>query len=321
MGDRIAARRDPFRPLVWGASLVLFLAAAALGSGRLPESMAWAAVPFLTLAAVLAVAAVVELLGVFRWLAAALVPERSRWPSTFVGVLAFTALVSGLVNLDVAVVVAMPVAIGSARRLGGDAARVAVAVAITANAASILLPTSNLTTLLVLSGSRMGVGAYLRNSWAAWVAVVGSTIGLLTLVLARPGPAAAPGKGDVGAMLRAVPDLVPMFLAASAVRAIIGNVVLGGSFPGLTVRASLLAAMVNNLPAAAATRVAAGSPPWAAILGMAIGPNLVLTGSVATVICRRIAREAGTNLPALTFSLVGLVLVPVQLLLALACST
>jgi len=33
--------------------------------------------------------------------------------------------------------------------------------------------------------------------------------------------------------------------------------------------------------------------------------------------CRRIVREVGTNLPAFTFSLVGLVLVPVELLLAL----
>lgn len=46
---------------------------------------------------------------------------------------------------------------------------------------------------------------------------------------------------------------------------------------------------------------------------MAIGPNLILTGSVATVICRRFAREAGADLPALAFSVAGLALVPLQL--------
>jgi Na+/H+ antiporter NhaD/arsenite permease-like protein len=44
-----------------------------------------------------------------------------------------------------------------------------------------------------------------------------------------------------------------------------------------------------------------------------IGPNLFLTGSVATVICRRIAREGGADLDPLRFTLVGLALVPLQL--------
>jgi Na+/H+ antiporter NhaD/arsenite permease-like protein len=36
----------------------------------------------------------------------------------------------------------------------------------------------------------------------------------------------------------------------------------------------------------------------AAILATAIGPGLLLTGSVATLICRRIARDAGAALSA-----------------------
>ena len=52
---------------------------------------------------------------------------------------------------------------------------------------------------------------------------------------------------------------------------------------------------------------------WGAVAGRAIGPNLLLTGSLATVIVRRMAREDGIDLPVRTFTLVGLALVPVQL--------
>lgn len=53
-------------------------------------------------------------------------------------------------------------------------------------------------------------------------------------------------------------------------------------------------------------------------MAMAIGPNLLVTGSVATVICRRLARDAGGDLNPLHFSLVGCAMVPAQLLMALA---
>jgi hypothetical protein len=53
-------------------------------------------------------------------------------------VLALISLLSGLINLDVAVVVALPTALEAARRHGLPAGRVAVAVAITANAASLV---------------------------------------------------------------------------------------------------------------------------------------------------------------------------------------
>ena len=43
--------------------------------------------------------------------------------------------------------------------------------AITANAASFLLPTSNLTNLLVLSRSPLPMWTYLGESWVAWLAV------------------------------------------------------------------------------------------------------------------------------------------------------
>ena len=50
-----------------------------------------------------------------------------------------------------------------------------------------------------------------------------------------------------------------------------------------------------------------------AVLATAIGPGLVITGSVATLIRRRIARDAGAKLRALQFSLIGSALLPAQL--------
>jgi len=53
--------------------------------------------------------------------------------------------------------------------------------------------------------------------------------------------------------------------------------------------------------------------PWAAILATTIGPDLVITGSVATLIARRIARDSGAHFSARRFSAIGIVLVPLQL--------
>jgi Na+/H+ antiporter NhaD/arsenite permease-like protein len=55
---------------------------------------------------------------------------------------------------------------------------------------------------------------------------------------------------------------------------------------------------------------------WGATAGLAIGPNLLLTGLVASVIVRRMAREGGVDLNLRTFTLVGFGLVPAQLVAA-----
>ena len=67
------------------------------------------------------------------------------------------------------------------------------------------------------------------------------------------------------------------------------------------------------MPAAAAI-VPAGTPGlWAAILATTVGPGLLVTGSVATLITRRIARDGNARLSAWQFTAIGLMLVPAQL--------
>jgi Na+/H+ antiporter NhaD/arsenite permease-like protein len=287
--------------------------AACLRTQALPPAALGTLGPFATLAAIIAASVLAGRLGLFRAVAGVMVPARAPRAQAAASVLAFTAIVSGLANLDVAVVVAMPVALEAAGRHRISAGRLAVAVAMTANAASFLLPTSNITTLLLLGRARLLPLAYLRGSWLAWLLVVAVTVGALTawLTPAATGPARA---ASARPSARAALDLIPLYAAASAIRAILAaGVTLRGGLAAQLLAGSALSAVVNNLPAAVALRPAGTPGLWAAILATAIGPGLLITGSVATLICRRIARDAGSVLRAWQFTAIGATLVPAQL--------
>jgi arsenical pump membrane protein len=323
--DRISAHRDPVRVAIWVAALVLVAAAALVRGGLLIRAVTITGVPFLTLAAVIAAGLALDRAGVFSVLARVIVPASAPDWLAAAGTLGFTALLSGLLNLDVAVVVALPVALTVAQQRGLHAGRLAVAAAVTANATSFLFPTSNLTTLLVLDRAPVAAWTFVAQSWLAWLLVTIVTVGLLSLMARRSGSSlATPGRVTarmvtLGAAAMALLDLVPMFIGASAINALLdGGVALHGGLLRDLAMTSGLAAGANNLPTAAALVVGADISRWAAVLGLAIGPNLLLTGSVATLISRRIARDHGAEFKALTFSRVGAALLPLQLLLALA---
>ena len=237
-------------------------------------------------------------------------------------VLTFTAVISGVVNLDVAAVVAPLVAIRVAARTGLDPARLVVATALTANATSFLLPTSNLTNLLVLDRSPIPALEYLRQGWAAWLLVTVFTVGCLALLIRRSTNHSRGAARQAAAHRPIIPtilDLLPMFVIASAIRALLGGgLTLRGGFGAQFLVGSLLAAGVNNLPAAAAVRTATAGVPWAAIWAMAIGPNLLVTGSIASIICRRIALDLGVRFESGTYSVLGAAMLPFQFLAACA---
>lgn len=125
-----------------------------------------------------------------------------------------------------------------------------------------------------------------------------------------PAPKSRSRRIRAGAAL----DLIPLFAAASAIRAVLraGIMLRGGLAIQLTL-STAMACLLNNLPAAAALHPTSTASTWAAILATAIGPGLLLTGSIATLICRRIARDAGTALSTWRFTATGSVLVPFQL--------
>jgi arsenical pump membrane protein len=313
---RITSLRDPLRLIIWAAGILLAVITAAVRPDASASAATATARPFATLAAIILASALAGRLGAFRILARTLIPARGPKIISAAAALVLTALLSGLVNLDVAVVVATPVALLTARRRGLPAGRLAVAVAIMANAASFLLPTANITNLLLLGRVPLAIPAYLRDSWLPWILVTAVTLGPLALWAARAHPGQARAIPAVPAVpgARAALDLAPMFLIASAIRTLLGTgLALHGSFTSQLARGAMLACAANNLPAAAAILPAGAMGLWAAILATTIGPNLLITGSVATLITRRIARDAGARLTGWQFSAIGGALVPAQL--------
>ncbi|MBO0836911.1 MAG: hypothetical protein J2P28_15585 [Actinobacteria bacterium] len=305
---------------------MLTIVAVCLRPHALPTAARATSGPFAILALIIAGSGLAGRLGLFRALARWLVRDDASRAVAAASMLVLTALLAGLVNLDVAVVVATPVCLVAAGRHGLPAGRTAVAVAITANAASFLLPTANITTLLLLGSTRLPALAYVRFSWLAWLLVVAVTIGALASWLASGGPASARpvpggpasfGRAGNGPPGRAALDLLPMFVSAAAIRAILATgITLRGDLAAQLVLGSALACGVNNLPAAALLHPAGLAGLWAAILATAIGPGVLVFGSVATMICRRIARDASATLSFWRYTSIGLILVPAQLAVA-----
>ena len=178
---RITSQRDPLRITIWAAGIVLEIIAAALRPDASAAAATATARPFATLAAIILASALADRLGAFRILAQRAHPGPRTKVTSAAAILTLTALLSALVNLDVAVVVAMPVALRAALRRGLSADRLAVAVAVMANAASFLLPTSNITNLLLLDRVPQATVAYLNDSWLPWILVTAVTLGPLAL--------------------------------------------------------------------------------------------------------------------------------------------
>jgi len=79
---------------------------------------------------------------------------------------------------------------------------------------------------------------------------------------------------------------------------------------GMGVVASLV---LNNLPAAVLLSTQPPAHPDALLLGLDLGPNLAVTGSLSAVLWLRAARTADAHPSITTHSRLGLVLVPLTL--------
>lgn len=312
--DRNVSTADPVaRILGVAAGVALIVALFWRGPHAVADAAARTWQPFAVVGAVVFVGWVGVRLRVFDRVGRRMVPAATTGALAAAAVLGWVFLLSGLTNLDVAVVAATPLALVIAADRGLDGGRLALGVAQAANAGSILLVTANLTTLLVLHPVSGGAGDYLGHVWLAWLLVGVVTLAVLAPLAGRPG--ARPVAVDANwSLSRIAGDLGSMFVLASSLRALLPvGVAVGTSYWSAALRASGFAAVANNLPAAAAIHVSAGPGSWGAVMGLAIGPNLLLTGSVASVLVRRMAREGGVDIPLRTFTVVGLVLVPLQL--------
>jgi arsenical pump membrane protein len=93
---------------------------------------------------------------------------------------------------------------------------------------------------------------------------------------------------------------------------------------GAGILAALATNLLNNLPVgliAATTGQAAQVPPHvtgAILIGVDLGPNLSVTGSLATILWLIVLRREGEHVGATQFLKLGIIVMPPALLMALA---
>ena len=364
-----------------GVGIVSAVAAFALEAdgARSAASQVWS--PFVLVAGLLLVGLVADQDGLFAAAGHRLADAAPNGLALFAGAAVLVAGVTALLNLDTAVVFLTPVLVHAARSRGQGETALLVGCLLLSNAASLLLPGSNLTNLIVLGHLHLSGGQYLGHMALPWVgAVVVTTVviaaaerrtlgggnrphasmdppsgaatapapvGLgsaavvavtvLVVVLANPAlPVAGLGLLVVAARLVArrqrlddvlgvlgVPVLVGLFGIALALgtlgRAWSGPATLLSHLDavGTAAVAALAAVVVNNLPAAALLASRRPPHPFALLVGLDVGPNLFVTGSLAWVLWWRTARSAGSAPPVRRAVAIGLVSAPLSMAAAL----
>ncbi len=186
------------------------------------------------------------------------------------------------------------------------------------------IPVFTLTVVAVtLAGFAITSAAGVNPAWAA--------LGGVAVLAAR---ALSQRRTSLAALARAAdaPFLVFVLCLGIVVRAVTGNglggalrplVPAGSSLPALLAIAALAAALanvINNLPAVLVLLpLAAPAGPGAilaVLLGVNIGPNLTYTGSLATLLWRRVLRQHGSGPSLWEFTRLGLLTVPAGLVIA-----
>jgi arsenical pump membrane protein len=371
-------------------------AALVVATGALPAAQALDEVRRLAptvafLGAVLVLADLADRAGLFAAAGARLVAVSRGAPVPFLRlVFGVGAAVTAVLSLDATVVLLTPVVLLAAARSRLRPAPHVYACGHLANSASLLLPVSNLTNLVVYRTGGLSFGrftALMAAPWAVTLALeyavirrsfttdldaparalpAGGTEGdvplprypLLVIGLTLAGFATASYAGvdpavvaALGAAALAVPLLrdrratpaslvrasSPAFLAFVLGLGVVVRAVADGglgaavsravpdstTLPALLVVAgvaAVLANLVNNLPAVLVllpALAAAGTPALlAGLLGVNLGPNLTYTGSLATLLWRRVVRAGGGPVSHADFVRLGLRTVPLTLVAA-----
>jgi arsenical pump membrane protein len=181
---------------------------------------------------------------------------------------------------------------------------------------------------VTLAGFAVASAAGENPAWAA----LGGALVLAVRALTR-------GETTAAAIARSadVPFLLFVIALGIVVAAVVDNglqaalrpvLPSGSSLPALLAIAALaavLAAAVNNLPAVLVllplVAVPGGGPGavLAVLIGVNIGPNLTYTGSLATLLWRRVLRGADADVTLGEFTRLGVATVPPALLLCVIC--
>jgi arsenical pump membrane protein len=330
--------------------------------------------PFALVAGLLLVGFVAAEDGVFAWAGASL----SRLPGSsrllFAELLGLVAVTSALLNLDTAVVFLTPVLLHAARRRAVPEAPFLYGAVFMANSASLLLPGSNLTNLMVLAHEHLGGGSFVRQMAPAWVAAVimtwfmlavlhrgdlrashvaattsepvtvglgmGAVVVVLLLMVMLDQPALwvlavglavtgirlAARRSDVGdAATAANPALLLGLLGIAVALGTLARVwdtpsqlITGaGAWSAMGI-GTLAAITLNNLPAAALLSSHVAAHPRALLLGLNLGPNLAISGSLSAMLWLRVARANGAKPSIREYSRQGVLVAVPALVIALA---
>jgi arsenical pump membrane protein len=315
------------------------------------------------IAGLLLVGAVAAADGLFEALGFRLARTGLGSRGLLVALLALVAVVTAVLNLDTSVVFLTPVLIHAARSRALDERPFLYGSVFMANSASLLLPGSNLTNMLVLHTDPENGLAFATRMLPAWIAAC--TITALFLALAYPLEQSSRNPGElpplrlglgatatvaaavlVVALRNAAIPVLALGLAVTALRRnraqfepralallftltvtlgtiarlwpgpatlLAGNGAWAVAFAGAA--ASLL---VNNLPATVVLSSHPTAHPEALLLGLDLGPNLAVTGSLAAFLWIQAARAVDARASIATYSRLGVLLVPATMLVALA---
>lgn len=328
--------------------------------------------PFVLVAGLLLVGFVAHREGVFEFVAARLARVPGGFTALYAASMVLVAIVTVLLNLDTSVVFLTPILIYIARNRGANEEMFLYGCVFMSNAASLLLPGSNLTNLIVLRSEHVSGTVFLVRELPPWLVAVTVTGIFVRLTFRAHGdndhmshnPSVAPGVvgwiGPVAALLLilflrdpAVPVLVLGVLLVT-IRLLkrkeslkeIARSVDFGSLAGIfgiavalgaiaiswpaprhlmsvanaweTAGVGAVAAVVlNNLPAAVLLGSGHPAHPRALLLGLNIGPNLAVTGSLSALLWFQAARSVGAKPSIRRYSAVGVFLVPITLAAAL----
>jgi len=316
-------------------------------------SQSWT--PFALVAGLLLVGRVAAAEGLFEAIGARLARVSVPPRGLLVSALAVVAAVTAVLNLDTSVVFLTPVLVHVARRRGLDERPFLYGTVLMSNAASLLLPGSNLTNLLVLSQQHMGgaqFGARMLPAWTAGCVVTAAGVALafrpgrgerfagstppiplrtgaaavlvsalLVLLLQQP---ALPvlGVGLAAAAQRRVrPQSDALVLTLLFVVAVgFGTLarlwngpaeMLGSSGCWATAGiAALASVLVDNLRAAVLLSARQPPHPLALLVGLDLGPNLAVTGSLSAYLWWQGAKSVGARPSVVTYSRLGVLLAP-----------
>ena len=336
-----------------GAAGAAAAAAADGAAARAAFDQTWPA--FVLVAGLLLVGLVAAHDGVFEAAGTRLAGRAATDRSLFGGMVLLVALVTAVLNLDTSVAFLTPIAIHATasddHRRAELGSVVLLSVPLLSNAASLLLPGSNLTNLILaprlhLAGAHFA--ARMALPWVASVVVTAAVVAVIhrkafgrapvtqldpapparalglaavaacvVLVVVLPGPAVEVTVVGLVAVVWRVADQriraakvletvdLPTLLGLLGVAVALGAAGRDWSGPARLMShldpwataglSGLSTVVLNNLPAAALLSARPTAHPLALLIGLNLGPNLFVSGSLAWILWHGAARMAGAR--------------------------